>query len=184
MNPVFSPYLSKINAITWHNVDDFVFPSQQVKHWLLESGSLTKRLERHCAHLSVDVLCQKWCDGQLLAENESTLLPDVQQYLLRQVVLNGDQQPWVIGHSLIPQITAQDGECNLADLGCRPLGEKAFNARSIARGDLQVAQLLGEQGDKPEILFARRSRLWVNHNPLLVTELFLPFAPIYRQEKM
>ena len=28
-------------------------------------------------------------------------------------------------------------------------------------------------------MLARRSRLWMNHKPMLVAELFLPTAPMY-----
>lgn len=180
MYQLFSPYLSAINKITWQNIEDFSFPSHFVKQWLLEPGSLTKRLQSNCEQFSVELLSNQWRDAGELSDIDQQLLNAPAQYLLRQVLLHGDETPWVIGHSLIPQVTALDQQGKLANLGTTPLGESVFQSQTVERDHLQVAIVDVEQVK----LYARRSRLWMNHNPMLVTELFLPLAPIYRQEEV
>lgn len=180
MSQLFSPYLSAINKISWQNIEDFSFPSHFVKQWLLEPGSLTKRLQSDCEQFSVELLCNQWRESTELNGEEQSLLYFPGQYLLREVLLHGDETPWVIGHSLIPQITALDQQGRLANLGTTPLGESVFQSQTVERDHLQVAIVEIEQVN----LYARRSRLWMNHNPMLVTELFLPLAPIYRQESL
>ncbi len=176
MDHFFSPYLSAINEITWQNIDDFSFPSHNVKSWLLEPGSLTQRFQDNCDELTVELFTNQWCEGAELSEAERLLINEPERYLLRQVLLQGDDHPWLIGHSLIPQSIAEEPDANLAELGNKPLGGLLFKTHSVGRDSLQVARLDTPSG----LLYARRSRLWVNHSPILVTELFLPFAPIYR----
>ncbi|MCC4785334.1 chorismate lyase, partial [Vibrio lentus] len=50
----------------------------------------------------------------------------------------------------------------------------------VKRDALQVGWVIA--GD--ERLLARRSRLWMNHKPMLVAELFLPTSPIYSKESV
>jgi chorismate lyase len=176
MNQTISPYLSAINEITWQNIEHFSFPSEYVKHWLLEQGSLSKRLKANCQNLTVQIHLKQWQELALLDADERELLCHPVACLLRQVVLCGDDTPWVIGHSLIPQMSADDQDCDLFNLGELPLGDTIFKAQAVARDTLQLALLNTSEG----ILYARRSRLWMNHKPMLVTELFLPLAPIYQ----
>jgi chorismate--pyruvate lyase len=174
-----SPYLSALNEITWQNIGDFSFPSHNVRDWLLEQGSLSKRLRDNCGELTVELYQHQWCPGDQLARDENNLLSSPPYYLLRRVVLSGDGQPWVIGSTIIPQSTAEDRDYNLSKLGETPLGEEVFKAETVDRDSLQLSHIVIEGG----FLYARRSRLWMNHKPMLVTELFLPSAPIYHQEK-
>ncbi|MFA0675363.1 chorismate lyase, partial [Vibrio sp. 10N.222.51.A6] len=61
-----------------------------------------------------------------------------------------------------------------------PLGLTVFSAENVDRDALQVGWVIA--GD--ERLLARRSRLWMNHKPMLVAELFLPTSPIYSKESV
>ena len=74
----------------------------------------------------------------------------------------------------------QGQEYDLARQGEIPLGLTVFSANDVKRDALQVGlvELDGKQ------LLARRSRLWMNHKPMLVAELFLPTAPIYAKESV
>lgn len=174
-----SPYLSALNAITWQNIDEFLFPSHIVRDWLLEQGSLSKRLRDCSQELTVELHLHQWCSGEQLTHDEQSLLDAPTDYLLRQVVLSGDGSPWVVGSTIIPQSTAEDSDFNLSNLGEKPLGEAVFKANLVDRDRLQLSRIETDSG----FLYARRSRLWMNHKPMLVTELFLPSAPIYHQEK-
>lgn len=68
-------------------------------------------------------------------------------------------------------------EQDLAQLGEMPLGFRVFTDRSARRDALVVANV----GTENQPIWARRSRLWLNDKPLLVAELFLQEAPIYKE---
>ncbi|WP_227631617.1 chorismate lyase [Klebsiella pneumoniae] len=55
-----------------------------------------------------------------------------------------------------------------------------FSADNVKRDALQVGWVETELGR----LLARRSRLWMNNKPMLVTELFLATSPIYSKERV
>ncbi|CAM3911724.1 Chorismate pyruvate-lyase [Vibrio aerogenes CECT 7868] len=111
-----------------------------------------------------------------MAGDEQLLLQNPERCLLRQVVLSGDDSSWVIGHTLIPEVTFQNASCDFSTLEEKPIGELVFRMSDVFRDELKVAQV----SLMNEIFWARRSRLWVNGYPLLVTELFLPDSPVYR----
>jgi chorismate--pyruvate lyase len=100
--------------------------------------------------------------------------------LLRKVILKGDDTPWVLGRTLIPRVTLDDQHSDLSQQGNIPLGLTVFSAENVKRDALQVGWVIA--GD--ERLLARRSRLWMNHKPMLVAELFLLTAPIYSKENV
>ncbi|MGX9418639.1 chorismate lyase [Vibrio sp. RC27] len=176
MNQPNSHYLSALNKITWQNIDDFAFPSQNIREWLLDQGSLSLRLRTCCNELDVDLVLHQWLLNEELTHDEQTLLSSPSHCLLRRVVLNGDELPWVIGSTLIPKSTTEDQDYDLLGLGEVPLGEAVFKAEAVDRDCMQLSSI----EVAGELLYARRSRLWMNHKPMLVTELFLPSAPIYR----
>ncbi|MDW6002606.1 chorismate lyase [Vibrio mangrovi] len=180
MHQLVSPYLSLLNQITWQKCENFCFPSPLVRQWLQEQGSLSLLMKKHCRELSVEVLYNDWADISLFSEKETDLLHAPQRCLLRQVLLSGDDSPWVIGHTLIPQLMNSDLSDNVFKLGSHPLGDFVFQAQYVRRDELQVAKVDTENG----VLWARRSRLWMEHQPMLVTELFLPEAPVYVKENM
>ncbi|MCL4160667.1 UNVERIFIED_CONTAM: hypothetical protein GTU68_040621, partial [Idotea baltica] len=93
----------------------------------------------------------------------------------------GDDEPWVLGRTLIPRVTLEDHQhSDLSQQGNVPLGLTVFSAENVERDALQVGWVIA--GD--ERLLARRSRLWMNHKPMLVAELFLPTSPIYSKESV
>ncbi|HAT8510996.1 TPA: chorismate lyase [Vibrio vulnificus] len=179
MNQPNSLYLALLIEAKWQNPEDFHFSSDFAKHWLLEQGSLSRRLARHCQHLTVELMRnEKSGVGQLTRQETQGLSPEI--CLIREVVLSGDQTPWVLGRTLIPETTLADQPYDLASLGDIPLGLTVFSAEQVERDALQVAWIETPQGR----LLARRSRLWMNHKPMLVAELFLPDAPIYSRESV
>ncbi len=155
---------------------DFSFPSEKVQNWLSEPGSLTVLLKKQCQSLTVELLENTWVGDSQLKTDEKLLLPEYDQYLIRKVILKGDDQPWVIGYSVIPRTTAFSQHYDLSAIGELPLGETIFSANNVRRDSLKVSKIINADGDA---LFVRRSRLWMNGHPLLVTELFLSDSPIY-----
>ncbi|MGF1722921.1 chorismate lyase [Vibrio kyushuensis] len=177
MNLSTSLYLSALLQVNWQDPSDFDFPSQQSRSWLLELGSLSRLLERHCQALTVDLLHNRIVKAERLNEQEISLLSP-EQCLLRKVVLKGDGIPWVLGRTLIPSSSIADQQHDLTEQGEIPLGLTVFSTNDVKRDALQVGWAETEQGR----FLARRSRLWMNNKPMLVAELFLPASPIYVKE--
>lgn len=144
--------------------------------WLSEQNSLSVLLKSQCESLVVELLENKWITDSQLQADETLLLPEDEQYLIRKVILKGDGKPWVFGYSVIPHTTAFSQHYDLSAIGELPLGETIFSANKVKRDSLMMSKIIDEDGDT---LYLRRSRLWMDGQPLLVTELFLPDAPIY-----
>ncbi|MDG2733539.1 chorismate lyase, partial [Vibrio parahaemolyticus] len=112
-----------------------------------------------------------------LKQDESQLWSE-QDCLLSEVILCGDNNNWVIGRTLIPRSTLVDQQYDLAQQGDIPLGLTVFSADNVERDSLQMGWVAVPEGR----LLARRSRLWMNHKPMLVAELFLSNSPVYAKE--
>lgn len=145
--------------------------SPKISDWLHESGSMTHRFEQHCQQVTVTPQQQQFIPPQELDDDERCLLPTSARYWLREIVLNGDDNPWLIGRTIIPEETLSGPEQALCYLGQQPLGRYLFSNKTLARDRLQF----GRQGEN----WARRSLLYLSGKPLLLIELFLPDAPLY-----
>lgn len=179
MNQSTSLYLSAIRSILWEEPKGFSFPEGIHVQTVLEQGSLSRLLAQHCQQLKVNVLNNQPIAQDCLSDDEqSLLLPE--NCWLREVVLQGDNTPWVIGRTLIPESTIRDPQHDLSKQGDRPLGLTVFSADNVYRDALQVGWVKTPHGR----LLARRSRLWMNHKPMLVAELFLPKSPVYSKERI
>lgn len=176
MNRTFSLNLSQINKTKWLHPTDFSFSSEKVRGWLSEQNSLSVLLKSQCESLTVELLENTWVVDSQLQADERLLLPENALYLIRKVILKGDGQPWVFGYSVIPRTTASSRYYDLSSIGEQPLGETIFSANKVKRDSLMMSKIIDEDDDT---LYLRRSRLWMDGQPLLVTELFLPDAPIY-----
>ena len=179
MNQPTSLYLASLLEVEWQNPEDFEFPNEFAQHWLEEQGSLSRRLGQHCQHLTVELLHNQIVTAKTLKQDESQLLSE-QDCLLREVILCGDNTDWVIGRTLIPRSTLVDQQYDLAQQGDIPLGLTVFSADNVERDALQIGWVTLPRGR----FLARRSRLWMNHKPMLVAELFLPNSPVYAKEKV
>ncbi|MGB8667186.1 MAG: chorismate lyase [Serratia inhibens] len=141
-----------------------------VSDWLMELGSMTRRFERHCGRVHVEPQRECFVTRDQLGE-EAEHLPDSPRYWLREIILLGDNQPWLLGRTVIPQETLTGPDQALVDLGTLPLGRYLFSSGELTRDYIHM----GRQG----ALWARRSRLRLAGKPLLLTELFLPASPLY-----
>jgi chorismate--pyruvate lyase len=176
---VYLDTLINLDEIVWQEPALFRFPSAWVSAWLLAEGSLSLSLNAHCQQLSVKLLKNQWLENDRLTGQEASLLPD-EACLLRQVILAGDEVDWVLGSTLIPRSSAQDTDYDFTQQGELPLGVTIFRAENVKRDRLQVANIMADG----RCLFARRSRLWMDHKPMLVTEIFLPNAPLYMEGRL
>jgi chorismate--pyruvate lyase len=174
MTELISSYLAALKKIDWQDIDKFEPSSDVSLHWLLEKGSLSRRLEQNCQNLSVELLFNDMVSSESVMPEEKRLLGET-SCLLREVLLNGDNQDWVVGRTLIPEGSMQEQPHNLMKQGTIPLGLTVFSVDDVARDSLQFGWVKGEK----QQLIARRSRLWMNKKPMLVAELFLPESPVY-----
>lgn len=180
-------------AVNWLSLAEANIPEPTLKGWLLDTGSLTERVQSACGEFSLQLL------GQQTLEPHSTELSLLQAngqttYQIREIVLCGDEQPWVFARSVIPQAII---EAELSNLGSEPLGKRLFNDKRFIRSEFQVCTLpfeqfsqhLAEQSDsqlKNDIkqnLWGRRSVFTFESHHLIVAEVFLPGSPAYAQNE-
>ncbi|CAK0747681.1 putative chorismate pyruvate-lyase [Gammaproteobacteria bacterium] len=158
--------------------------SRQVAPWLIDTGSLTRRVLRACpGQMQVRVLRQVWGRpdaGEALAlgiERHSRVW-------LREVQLLCNDQSWVYARTVIPVTTLTGPARCLLRLGNRPLGAVLFADPSVIRGGVEIASLqprhrlyqraTSSLAVTPAFLWGRRSLFWMGGRPLLVAEVFLP----------
>ncbi len=159
----------------WQSPRQFDYPSAVSGAWLQEMGSLSQRLAQSCHQLKVKVI-----NNQPVAFND--FMPIERQGLpcetfwVRDVMLYGDDQPWVVARTLMPLSVIDEAPCDLSQLGEKPLGLTVFDSPQARRDQLEVAYC----PDPHRTLLARRSRLWMHEHAMLVSEIFLPESPIYK----
>ena len=175
------------NAL-WQGINEISIADPTLKKWLLHSGSLTERLQSHCLDFSVQVLTQR----QQLATAEEYQQLGVQleqqnqnNWQVREVILHGDNQPWVFARSVIPQTLCEQ---DFAHLGNRPLGQLIFNDNRFKRMPfqficLQPAKTWLRANNLPDAqqLWGRRSVFRYQHLSMMIAEIFLPQSPAYRE---
>lgn len=162
--------LKLLRALKWlPNVpSSLVAPARD---WLLEKKSLTKRFENYCNNVTIKLLNEVFVNTTEVGE-ELLFLPREQHYWLREVVLFGDDKPWLAGRTLVPESILNGSEKKLLSLGSRPLGHYLFSSPALTRDFIECGTV--------ESLWGRRSRLRLADKPLIITELFLHDAPIYQ----
>lgn len=165
--------LPLLRAIDWLPESSLLLPPF-LHDWLMEADSMTRRFERHCQQVTVNVLREAFI-GREEAETDAELLPTSERFWLREIELCGDRVPWLVARTLVPESTLMGPEQKLKELGTVPLGRYLFTRSTLTRDFIDV----GRSGD----LWGRRSRLRLSGKPLLLTELFLPASPLYASGK-
>lgn len=155
-------------------------PPPALRHWLLDRGSLTRRLQVHSdGQFAVQLLSQRWARPRL-DEAQALGIPPQQYALVREVILQGRGQPWVYARSVLP-LAALDGPLRfLRRLDNRPLGALLFRNPAIRRGpvilqrwpQLLLPRTLQQPGQPP--LWGRYSIFHHGKHGILVSEVFLP----------
>lgn len=162
-----------------------------LRGWLLEQESLTRRLQQACnGNFQVHLRDQRWNSPM---DDEACLLslrPD-EQALIRQVYLLCNERPWVYARTIIPAMTLKGSRQRLASLGSRPLGDILFGDRNTPRSVVEIAKISPQEKlfslatqdtlDPGEFIWGRRSVFTVEGNPLLVVEVFLPEITPYHE---
>jgi len=161
-----------------------------LRGWLLDTASLTLRLQQLCpGRFRVRLLSQAW-GRPFLDEARLLEMPADALALLRQVQLLCGGQPWVYARTVMPVASLSGRLQRLAHLGTRPLGGMLFADPGMRRGGLQLARLGAGQAlhaaatchlaSQPAEVWGRRTVFRLDGKPLLVSEIFLPDFPAGR----
>jgi chorismate--pyruvate lyase len=181
-------------AVDWLSSAEVKIPNSTLNDWLLDTGSLTERVQAACSEFSLQLLGQQTLEPH---SSELLMLQDngLTTYQIREIVLCGDEQPWVFARSVIPQAVI---EAELSNLGNEPLGKRLFNDKRFTRSEFQVCtlsyeqlseQLAGQSASQSESevkqdLWGRRSVFTFGSHHLIVAEVFLPGSPAYGHNEL
>lgn len=167
------------------------FLSGMLGSWLIETGSLTARLQRRYTHFSVTPVTPVAVKYAKPIQDEAVLLgqPNYKTALIREVLLMGNNQPVVFAHSVLPRASLRGAWNGLGRLGNKPLGATLFANPKVKRTPLSYKKLTPNHAlykhatqhlaqkpnvQKPSYLWARRSIFSLNCANIMVTEVFLP----------
>lgn len=169
---------------SWNPADRVSVPDPLLKNWLLDTGSLTERLQSQCMRFDLTLIGQRQMQPEVEEMKQLSLSGDG-RFQIREVILSGNGQPWVFARSVLPQALC---DMDLANLGRRPLGQIIFNDERFVRQPFQLLKI--DAGDPFQThihvdprfqLWGRRSVFQFNRLQLMVAEIFLPRCPAYRQ---
>lgn len=142
---------------------------------LFNSGSLTAQLIAISnGDFSVEVLWQGW---RKLSQQESLSLgyPKNQNVAwCRDVALKVKGEAWVYARTCVPKETLTGNECQLKNLGNKPLGAYLFQHPQMHRGKMSAYRVAN---NKLSLSWARRSVFYLKNKPILVTEAFTQPMP-------
>jgi chorismate--pyruvate lyase len=165
---VFVPAISDRDLI-WKDCQQF-FPQPPPvwRHWLLDQGSLTEALVAFSnGHFSVQVVSESWWQGtspyliRLLGARLAS-----QRMWSRKVILKGHDTPWVLAHTLVPQVSLMGKLGAVRKLRNQPLGAFLFSHPGLRRSRLDITHGNDSWG--------RCSLFELDWRPILVAEFFLP----------
>jgi len=151
--------------------------------WLHDHGSLTQRIQRHCARFAVHGVRSGLAR---IAPDEAALLGVMPQHFAwsREVFLYADNRPVVFAHSACARQQLRGTWSAVHNLGSKPLGALLFAHPLVKRKPLHYKALrnthplyrraIAALDNPPDRLWARRSLFYLHGAPLLVTEVFLP----------
>lgn len=156
--------------------------SGRYRSWLLESGSLTRRLQLASHTFALERLQSS---SRPLPEEALMLeMKPKQKALVREVFLCCNGKPAVFAHSVLPYESLQGNWQGLASLGNKPLGAALFSDPRVRRTPLAFKKLsrhdaLYKVAERhlaatESNLWARRSVFFLAGSAILVTEVFLP----------
>ncbi len=164
-------------AVDWQAPSGITIPNAQLKNWLLDTGSLTERVQSLSNHFSLELIGQH---EQIPHDNELSFLLDNGEthYQAREILLCGDHKPWVFARSIIPQAFV---DSELSNLGREPLGRRLFNDKRFIRSAFQLCTVPASQFgiNSNQTLWGRRSLFTLGNYSMIVAEVFLPPSPAY-----
>lgn len=152
-----------------------------LRSWLLEPGSLTRRLRAECpAPFRLELLGQAWATPM---RDEAAALgrPARERAMVREVTLCCGDDVMVFARTVIPRASMEQGLGWLGRIGTRPLGDILFADPGTTRGPIEVVHVprghfLCGRSRAPDGtgFWGRRSVFVLRGLPLLISEFFLP----------
>lgn len=153
------------------------------RHWLIDSSSLTKRLQSLSDDFFVRPSRHQYAKPQV-DEAQLLGLSRRQNALLREVHLYCHGEPVVFAHSVLPPQSLRGEWLALGHLGNKPLGAALFMNPKVTRTQLEFKKLSNQHAlyrravrhlaVKPQAVWARRSIFRLKRSAVMVTEVFLP----------
>lgn len=176
------------SSVQWQQKTAATQCTKNILSWLLDTTSLTSKLERQCTTFSVEVR------QEVTTSTKESLLspyfPYPEKVLVREVILYCDNIPCVLAQTEIPYSTLSQTQEQLANIGSESLGKILFQDKTLKRAEIEIAEFHSGSAlhDLSESLqqfckyslWARRSIFYVQGKPLLVSEVFLPASGIYK----
>ena len=155
-------------------------PKQALRGLLTDTGSLTQKLVALSdGQFRVEVLQQRRARP---SRDEARALGMCHRNtaLIREVLLYGQDQPWVYARSVLPLASLQGRNRRLAHLGTKPLGAALFADPQLRRRPMQYryGHIPALPGVPDGPVWGRRSLFILRGKPLLVAEYFLPALPV------
>lgn len=157
--------------------------SGQYHRWLIDSHSLTMRLQKRYAHFKVIPVLVAYTKP-FLDETSPLNIAVRKRVLIREVQLLGNAQLVVFAHSVLPLKSLRGAWLGLSRLGNKPLGAILFANPQVRRTPLSYKKLCPHHAlyqhatktmdNKPLYLWARRSVFSLKSASIMVTEVFLP----------
>lgn len=150
--------------------------------WIYEAGSITQRLRNYYGtKVRVQVIKNQW-QSAFISESRLLKTPIGKYTLTREVLLYADDIPLVLARTIMPSQTIRTAHQNLSHLGTRPLGEVIFSYPHLERLALEITQIptfrwkqaIQQENHINESIWGRRTIYAIHHQPLLVSEFFLP----------
>lgn len=167
--PLAVPDISNVN-LDWHSEGERQTPPVDAwRRWLFDPSSLTKLLvQKSAGNFRVEVRGEEWlrlpnpavrsCFGPLAEDH---------RFWSRKVVLVGNNTPWVLAHTLIPEFSLIGPLKRVLELNERPLGEYLFSHPDLIRSSIDITRIAGDS-------WGRRSLFYLFEKPIMVAEFFLP----------
>lgn len=152
-----------------------------LRGWLLEPGSLTRRLRAECpAPFRLELLGLAW--ARPMGDEAAALgRPAYESAMVREVTLCCGDEAMVFARTVIPRASMEQGLGWLGRIGTRPLGDILFADPGTTRSPVEVVRVprghvLRRRSRAPAgaALWGRRSLFVLRGRPLLVSEFFLP----------
>jgi chorismate--pyruvate lyase len=154
----------------------------KLRPWLIGKGLLTQRLKAVCGARFTLRASDHWT-GLLSASHKAGLRMQDNAGLFCEVEMICGEHVWVFGQTVIPDATLSAHPW-LAELGDSALDETLIDLSGVElssyeyawlpASDAMAARALRDAQLRPEGLWARRRRVALRNDPMLVHELFMP----------
>lgn len=167
----------QLESTSWLNK-----PPAQIRDWLQESGSLTRRLKLLCGgEFNVSLQYQRWA-RPTLNERLRLGIRDRDYAVIREVLLRRQEDVLVVARTVIPRHMLVGRQRHLISLGTKPLGEVIFSEPGLKRSDLEIATLKPQSfqsnlipaQESNQTIWGRRTCYSIHRKPILISEIFLP----------